>query len=357
MKPVNWDSGVKWGDPNLRWGDPSYLLEPGDPGYTPPFPPPKPKPTKKGRKYMASNSTPTRLDELIAAGEDLCDGLNQHAATIGILQNTFAAARADLDALIAAQAAFVIADGAKAPAYAGLRTAESNAKGFITRALNVLRNYLGNDWSDLWIPTGLPDNTVGMPRTQDGRFTALTGLKAYFTAVPSHENAPLNVTAAIATTLHAAFSDARVLVGNALSNAAAKIAVRDVAREAFRERFRGTINELEQRLSTDDARWYDFGLNRPDDPATPGIPSNVIATALGSGRVLVQIDGARRANSFNYYKQVVGTDAEPVKVINTEGTQHTIESLPAGATVKITVTGVNDAGEGQASEAVSVSVT
>jgi hypothetical protein len=33
MRPVNWDSGVRWGDPNLRWGSPSYLLEPGDPGY------------------------------------------------------------------------------------------------------------------------------------------------------------------------------------------------------------------------------------------------------------------------------------------------------------------------------------
>ena len=35
MKPVTWDSGVRWDDPNLRWGTPSYLLEPGDPGYVP----------------------------------------------------------------------------------------------------------------------------------------------------------------------------------------------------------------------------------------------------------------------------------------------------------------------------------
>lgn len=69
-------------------------------------------------------------------------------------------------------------------------------------------------------------------------------------------------------------------------------------------------------------------------------------------RVLVQVDGARRANSFNYYRKVVNVDAQPVKVTNTPGTQFTIESLPVGATVKITVTGVNDAGEGLASEAV-----
>ena len=72
--------------------------------------------------------------------------------------------------------------------------------------------------------------------------------------------------------------------------------------------------------------------------------------------MLVQKDGARRANSFNYYKMVVGTDAQPVKVINTQGTQHTLEGLAVGATVEITVTGVNDAGEGQASAAVQVVV-
>ena len=41
---------------------------------------------------------------------------------------------------------------------------------------------------------------------------------------------------------------------------------------------------------------------------------------------------ARRANSFNYYRQIVGTDADPVKVTNTPGTQLTIDALPVGAT-------------------------
>jgi hypothetical protein len=53
----------------------------------------------------------------------------------------------------------------------------------------------------------------------------------------------------------------------------------------------------------------------------------------------------------------MGTDAQPVKILNTPGTQHTLENLPTGATVQITVTGVNDAGEGQPSEVVSVVVT
>jgi len=52
----------------------------------------------------------------------------------------------------------------------------------------------------------------------------------------------------------------------------------------------------------------------------------------------------------------VGEDAGPVKVINPEGLQYTITGLAVGATVEITVTGVNAAGEGQPCEPVSVVV-
>lgn len=72
--------------------------------------------------------------------------------------------------------------------------------------------------------------------------------------------------------------------------------------------------------------------------------------------MLVIIDGARRANSFNYYKQVTGTDPGPVKVENVKETQFTIQGLPSGATVQITVAGVNDSGEGPPSTPVSVVV-
>jgi len=358
-KHLDRDEGFTLDDPNSYYGEgdePAYQLEPGDPGYVPTSPPP-PKPKRKPRKYMASNPTPDPIGELIASGEDLCDGLNQHAAAIGIKQNTFALTRADLDALIAARDAQSAAEGAQPAAYAALRTADSNGKGFIARAIKVLSIALGDGWSDAWIATGLPNNTVGIPNTQDARFAALGGLKAYFTANSARENAPLNVTAAIAGTLYGAISDARLAVNNALTLTKNKVMAKGDAKAAFGTRYRGAIGELEQLLEADDPKWYDFGLNRPADSAQPGQPSNVHGTALGGARVMVQIDGARRANSFNYYKQVIGVDAQPVKVRNDQATEIIIEGLPVGATVSITVTGVNDAGEGQPSEAVNVVVT
>jgi hypothetical protein len=297
---------------------------------------------------MASNPTPDSI------GEDLCDGLTRHAVASSIKHNPFAAVRADLDVLIAVQNAFKATEGAQPDAYNTLRSADSNAKGFIARAIQVLSISLGNVWSDAWSAIGLLDNTVGVPRTQDARFAALGGLNAYFPANPAKENAPLNVTAAIAGTLYQALCCARTAVGNALALTKNKDKARDAAKVTFRERYRATIGELEQLLSDDDAKWYDFGLSRRSDPAQPSQPSNFHASQLGSGRVLVQLGGAQRANSFNYYRKLTATDAERVKVINTEGTQHTIQGLPAGATVEITATGANDAGEGQVSEPVSV---
>lgn len=363
MKTVIWDDPdprVVWGNPNLRWGDPSYLLEEGDAGWVPWGPDlvTQNKPKKK-RSYKMSNPTPKSIGDLIAAGEDLCDGLEDLEVAVGIKQNTFALTRADLDALIATHNNFKLAEGEEPDAYTALRIADSNGKAFIAAAVKVLSISLGEQWSDAWLATGLPDNVVGVPRTQDGRFTALGGLKAYFTAHPDMEVSTdkVVVTAAKATTLHAAVSAAREGVGQALQKTASKLLLREPAEAQFRKRFRGVITELEDLLPDDDARWYQFGLNRPADPATPGVPGDVIATALGAGRVLAQAGLSRRANSLNFYKQLVGVDAAPVKVTNTEGNQFTIEGLPVGADVDITVTGVNDAGEGPASAAVRVHVT
>jgi hypothetical protein len=240
-----------------------------------------------------------------------------------------------------------------------LRLADSNAKGFIAAAIKVISIAYGNDWSDAWEATGLPDNTVGVPTTQDGRFTALNGLKAFFTANSGMEvnTAQLVVTAAQAGVLWTAVRDARLAVQAGLADSKNMLMAKDAKLAAFRTRFRGVIDELGQLLADDDPKWYDFGLIRPADPQAPGAPFHVHASAIGGGKILVQLDGARRANSFNYYKQVVGTDADPVKVANSEGTQWTIEGLTAGQNVKVTATGVNDRGEGPASEVVSVVVT
>ena len=110
MKPITWDginpntgAPLTWDDPNLRWGDPSYVLEPGDPGYTPPTPTPppmhstkQPKPTKmKHNTYY-----PTNVPSQILWLTNFYNKLITHAPTLGIDTTVCAARVADARYLI-----------------------------------------------------------------------------------------------------------------------------------------------------------------------------------------------------------------------------------------------------------------
>ena len=272
MKPLHFDAinpftgkPFTFDDPNLKFVNGiGVYLEPSDPDFVPYSTPAISKTKNKTRKYMASNPTPDPIDELIAAGEDMCDGLNQHAVALGITQNTFVKTRADLDALHTAVNEQSAAEGAQPAAYTALRTADSNGKGFIAAFIKIASITLGNDWSDDWLATGLPDNTVGVPTTQDKRFAALPGIKAYLTKNPTMEvsTPKVTVTAALADTLCTAISDARKGVNNALNLTKTKVMAKDDAETAFRKRYRGVIKELEDILADDDPKWYDFGLSR-----------------------------------------------------------------------------------------------
>ncbi len=110
----------------------------------------------------------------------------------------------------------------------------------------------------------------------------------------------MEVTAARATTLHTALSGARKGVNLALDKSKGKFLLREPLEAQFRHRYRAVVHELGGLLDDEDSRWYQFGLNRPADPATPGVPFSVQASAIGGGKILAQISGARRARSFNY---------------------------------------------------------
>lgn len=56
MRIIHYDEGYSWDDPNIRFADPSYILEPGDEGYTPPAGAPKP-PRKRRTIPLSSQQT------------------------------------------------------------------------------------------------------------------------------------------------------------------------------------------------------------------------------------------------------------------------------------------------------------
>jgi hypothetical protein len=298
---------------------------------------------------MASNRLPDQNDRLFALAEDMADGLNANQGPVGIKQNKENDFRPDITTAEAAEVDYQNKRQAKVVATSQQTVADSNGKALIAAAKRVIEHHIGAQWSQAWATAGFTNGTTAIPSKIDERQTCLAMLKAYFTTNAGHENAPLNVTAAQADTLFQALSDKRSAVNAAINAVAAAKTARDVAVDKLRTRMRGLITELEQLLDDDDARWYAFGLNRPSDPEAPGIPDGLVLTPGMPGTVLVDCADARRADRYRVFKQVVGVDPDFVGVLSVTESDATLTGLPSGATVKVRMTAVNDAGESQPS--------
>jgi hypothetical protein len=294
---------------------------------------------------MASNKLPDALDDLFTLGEDMADGCHNHEAAIGLKQNKEADVRLDLTAAIAAQGAYKTALGTKNTLGTAVTVADSNAKSFISSARRVLVSYLGDGWSTAWEPTGFPNQSTAVPTTQSERQALAQSLKNYFTANPTQENAPLNVTAAKAGTVFTALSDARSAAADGNTDAGNKKNTRDTAVATLRSRLSGLMSELGQLLDDNNPLWLAFGLNLPGATDLPDAADGLVLTAGPAGTVLADWSDASRATRYRVFKQVVGVDNAFVQVNTVNDSDCTLSGLPTGKTVKVQVISANDAGQ------------
>ena len=305
---------------------------------------------------MASNEIPVNLDQLFTLAEDAADGLHTYEVAIGIKQNKEADVRADLTAARAGSTDYDNSRSAKTALSTAATVADSNGKAYLGAARKILALKLGEQWSDLWLPTGFPNLSTAVPATSEERQSLLFALKDYFTANPANEVAALNVTAAQAGLLANALSTARSAVNDGINLSGQKKNTRDAAVTQLRKRLRGLVNELGQLLHDDDPRWNAFGFNPPAAPNTPDVPDAPILTAGAPGTVLADWPDARRADHYRVWKQIVGVDADFIAAGSPTDSDLTLTGLAHGATIKICVSAVNAAGESQKSDPAQIVV-
>lgn len=307
---------------------------------------------------MPANRIPDSLSQLFALAQDCADGALAHGVAVGLLQNTGATIAANLAAARTAQSVFAATKSARDVASTNLRMADADARAFIKAVSAYFSQVISEDWSAAWEATGFPNQTAAIPLLQAERLSLCVSLRAFFTANPAQEisNGNLVLTAARADALFAAFAAARDAVNEAEVAAGQKKGVRDAAVEKLKARLRGLLAELGQLLADTDPLWLAFGLNEPGAAATPDVPEAVVVTLGTAGVLHVNWPAARLAAHYRVWKQIVGTDANPVAVSSPTDTEATLSGLPSGATVKITVTSVNDAGESTPSTAVTIVV-
>lgn len=293
---------------------------------------------------MAGNPLPAKLNELFTMLEDAADAAAAHATAVGLLQNTETKLRADLLATRTADETFQTGKVTKLALTTAQTVADSNGKAYLGKSRLVLSTFLGSDWSVTWSPTGFPNQSTAVPSTLVERQSLLGSLQSYFTANPTHENAPLGVTAAAAGTLFTALSDARSAVNQGITDQAQNKNLRDASETALRKRMKGLIEELTQLLDGSDPLWFAFGLVAPDGEDTPDQVSALILGSGDLGTLVAEWPDAPRAASYRVEIQIVGVDPDFHLVLTVHDSDCTLTGLPSGAQVRVRVIAVNSAG-------------
>jgi hypothetical protein len=342
--PPNWDEGF-WDEG--FWDSP-----------TPPIAPPLPtrkKPTK--RHTMASNPTPEDDDVLCALAEDLADGGHLHEVAIGIKQNTEAVLRAAIAATNGSKLALGAANTAVDQKYDLLQAADAAGQAVIRNCKLRLAKLLGGQYNSSWEEAGFPNQSTGIPDSQDQRFNLLNGLKLYFTVHPPAESVDMEATAAICEAAHAAISDARAAVNAAVSSRTTAKGARQAAIRTLRKRVRGLIDELGTLLAEDDARYEAFGLNVPANPTAPEQIENLALSALGGGKVFLQWPYATRMVGTRIMVKRMGVDEEFASIGTEKGLEKMLTGQTPGQTLQIFLIAYNDGGDALPSPTSSVVVS
>ena len=298
---------------------------------------------------MAGNPVPDNDDEALALAEDVADGLHQLEVPLGMTGVTEAKTRTAITLCHSADKDTGDAKKARQDASTALQTVDAAAADFISVARKVLGGFLGEHWSAAWEPTGFPDQSTGVPRSQDKRLNLCRSLKDYFTANAAQEVAALGVTAAIADTNYTALSNGRDQLAQKDTDQGVKMKARVAAYDGLRKLLRTAVTELRRFLADDDDRWHTFNLNAPADPVTPDAVESVTLTPGTAGVIVASWDRARRATRYRPFVQVVGVDTEFKARDAVHDLTVNLDHFTTGQTVKVYIVAANDDGEAQPS--------
>jgi hypothetical protein len=300
-------------------------------------------------KHM-KNPIPSALDDLFALAEKAADGLHSLQTTLGIMHNTEALLRADLDAARSANSSYQAAKTTRLAATDAQNSADEDATAFILAARDSLKGTLGQRYSQAWNEVGF-NASIAVPSTLDGRVSLVKAMELYFTAHAEQEVAARNITHDRAETLHAALSSAVSAVNAAWADQRNKKDARDEAAVALQNRLRKLSRELQQFLGDNDPRWLEFGFNVPADSELPEAPEDLIVAPSASGHLLARWSASPRALRYHVFKQVVGADQGFVYAVTVNDPTADMNTFTPGAHVKVRVAAVNEAGESQPSDA------
>jgi hypothetical protein len=262
---------------------------------------------------------------------------------IELAQNPAGRILSDLNAAEAAYSAHGLEEGALAPLTAALAKVLDDSYFFAQAVKGALVKRYGPTHNSSWTATGFRFG-LAVPRGEADLRTLLNGFSAYFEKNPTHEVPALQVTAAQADSWSKSIEDALKAISDQERVIRTKLDARENTVQGLRNRLRGLTFELIQLIGRDDARWEDFGLNIPAEPATPSQPVNVAVNTSTPEELLVTCDAAPYADHYRCWKQGVGSSLPPAVLASSKEPIFLLRQLPGGERLNIFVSVINKAG-------------
>ncbi len=170
---------------------------------------------------------------------------------------------------------------------------------FIMKVRNSLLSPFGDHWNTMWAQVGFVQPSIALPRRLQDRITLAKKVNDFLAANPSREIPSQGITAAQGVLIRKAVIDAQTPLQQA--NMDLKTASTDLntAQAALVKSIRYVIKILTGGLAKDDPAWEIFGLNMPATKATPGAPTGLQATVLGT-QVMLQCDVTPLATRYRF---------------------------------------------------------
>ncbi len=299
------------------------------------------------------NIIPKSIPALLTFAGEAVIGVGQYVTVLPLLHNTEENINADILQLVNAITGHETMKTTLGTSRENLRSLVTTSRAFLTLGRDNWKPMLGSGFNANWEPAGFRDS-LEIPRAEQEVRPLLRSFHEFLVANPSFEVPQQEITAARANELFTQLEAARGAINLQEALLGQLIELRDEKAEQLRARMSSLIGELKIRMDGLDQRWKAFGLNLPDALETPDGVEHVIATLIGPTAVALKWDPTARAEYYHVFKRVQGVDEDYVLVGSPADLDFTIEDLPSNKQIDIVVSAVNNGGEGERSEAVTI---
>ena len=282
-------------------------------------------------------------------------GLVLLGTDLGITQVTAVAFKALLDAFLEALKQYNLKRSSRQAAFDLFHEKEDAMSEYITKVRNSLLSPFGDHWNTMWAQVGFVQPSIGLPRKLEDRITLAKKVSDFLAANPSYEIPSQGITAAEGELVRKAVIDAQTPLQQANMDLKATLRTLNIAQPALVKSMRYVIKILSGGLAKDDPAWEMFGLNMPATPGTPGAPTGLQATVVGT-QVLLQCDVTPLATRYRFRTRVVGVETDYKLAKSSKEPSATLEDMLPGSTLQIIAQAVNGGSQGVACDPITVTV-